>query len=244
MSLVLWHAPVSTCSQKVRMALHEKGLAWEERRVDFRRGDHLSAEYLALNPNGVVPTLVHDGAPVIDSSVIGEYLEDVFPDQPLRPADALGRAAMRAWRQFVDEVPTVAIRAPSFQAVFRRIWADRTPEEFDAHAARLPLRRHFYRRMRSGSFSEADLAESRERLDLTLARMEDALSDGRPWLMGDAFTLADVSVMPTVVRMEDLGMARMWDARPRVAAWLERLAARPAFALTYAPPARHLTPEV
>ena len=244
MSLVLWHAPVSTCSQKVRMALHEKGLPWEERRVDFRRGDHLSAEYLALNPNGVVPTLVHDGAAVIDSSVINEYLEDVFPVPPLSPADALGRAAMRAWRQFVDEVPTTAIRAPSFQAVFRRIWEDRTPEEFDAHAERLPLRKYFYRRMRSGSFSEEDLAESHERLDLTLARMEALLSDGRPWLMGEAFTLADLSVMPTVVRMEDLGLASMWAGRPGVAAWHERMQARPAFALTYAEPARRLTPEV
>lgn len=244
MTLELWNAPVSTCSQKVRMALHEKGLAWTDRRIDFRAGDHVSDWYLALNPNGVVPTLVHDGAAVIDSSVINEYLEEVFPDPPLMPADPRERAAMRAWRQFIDEVPTTAIRVPSFQQVFRRIWESKSEKEFEAHAARLPLRKHFYRKMRSGSFSEDDRAESLERLGSTLERMEEALAGRGPWLLGDRFTLADLSVMPTIVRMEDLGLAAMWDDRLGVAAWYERIQARPAFALTYAGTARQLTPNV
>ena len=151
---------------------------------------------------------------------------------------------MRAWRQFIDEVPTTAIRVPSFSQVFRRIWEDKSEEEFEAHAARLPLRKHFYRKMRSGSFSEEDRAESLERLGATLDRMEKALDSAGPWLMGAQFTIADLSVMPTVVRMEDLGLAAMWDARPAVAAWYERIQQRPAFARTYAAPARELTPDV
>jgi glutathione S-transferase len=84
----LYNAPVSTCSQKVRMALFEKELPWTDKTIQFARRDHLSDWYLALNPNGVVPTLVHDGHIIIDSSVINEYLEDVFPERPLRPAGA------------------------------------------------------------------------------------------------------------------------------------------------------------
>jgi glutathione S-transferase len=71
----LFHAHISTCSQKVRLCLAEKGLAWTDHPLDFAKAEHLTPAYLALNPNGVVPTLVHDGRPVIDSSVICEYLE-------------------------------------------------------------------------------------------------------------------------------------------------------------------------
>jgi glutathione S-transferase len=76
----------------------------------FDNGDHLKPEYLKLNPNGVVPTLVHDGAPIIDSSVICEYLDEVFPQRSTTPPDAFGRAQMRAWQRYIEEVPTPATR--------------------------------------------------------------------------------------------------------------------------------------
>jgi glutathione S-transferase len=80
-----YHNIISTCSQKVRLCFAEKGLTYVDRRVEFRDGGHLSPEYLKLNPNGVVPTLVHDGNPVIDSSVIMEYLDEAFPETSLTP---------------------------------------------------------------------------------------------------------------------------------------------------------------
>jgi glutathione S-transferase len=112
--LELYNAPQSTCSQRVRFVLHAKGLAFKEHKLDLFAGDQLQQGYLKLNPNGVVPTLVHDGAPVIDSSAIMEYLEEVFPDgRTFVPADPLSRARMRALMRFIDEVPTPAIRVPS-----------------------------------------------------------------------------------------------------------------------------------
>ena len=112
--LELYGAPQSTCSQRVRFVLHAKGLAFEERRLDLFSGDQLQPAYLKLNPNGLVPTLVHDGAPVIDSSVIMEYLEEVFQGgRALVPADPVERARMRALIRFIDEVPTPAVRVPS-----------------------------------------------------------------------------------------------------------------------------------
>jgi glutathione S-transferase len=120
----LYNSRVSTCSQKVRMALWEKEISWQDQPIVFQKNDHLSDWYLAINPNGVVPALVHDGKTIIDSSVINEYLEDVFPERSLRPRDAVEVAHMRAWRQFIDEVPTVAIRYPSFNAAFVHIWSD------------------------------------------------------------------------------------------------------------------------
>ena len=103
MPFKLYNAPQSTCSQRVRFVLNAKGQPFAEEKLDLLAGDQLKPEYLALNPNGVVPTLDHDGQIVIDSSVIIEYLDEVFPDPPLSPADPLGRARMRCWIVQVDE---------------------------------------------------------------------------------------------------------------------------------------------
>jgi glutathione S-transferase len=239
--LELYNAPVSTCSQKVRLVLAEKDIAWQDRRVSFAKHEHISDWYLKLNPNGVLPTLVHNGRAVLDSSVIGEYLEDVFPDRPLRPKDALDRAHMRAWRQFIDEVPTTAIRPPSFNAAFGVIWSHMSDEEFDRYVERLPVRKHFYRRMGRHGFPNEDIQASLDQLEMTLERMERALEQA-PWLAGERFTLADTSMTPTIVRMEDLGLDDMWEELPRVTDWYARVCSRPSFAVAFYSGSRTLGP--
>src|SRR5437588_11014681 len=113
--LVLFNAPQSTCSQRVRFVLQAKGLRFAERKLDLFAGDQLKPEYLAINPNGVVPSLLHDGRAIIDSSVIMEYLDEVFPGEArLVPDDPVERAKMRALMRFIDEVPAAAIRVPSY----------------------------------------------------------------------------------------------------------------------------------
>src|SRR5262249_46823480 len=113
--LVLFDAPQSTCSQRVRFVLQAKRLVFEERKLDLFAGDQLKPEYLAINPNGVVPSLLHEGRAVVDSSVIMEYLDEVFPDpERLVPDDPVERAKMRALMRFIDEVPAAAIRVPSY----------------------------------------------------------------------------------------------------------------------------------
>jgi glutathione S-transferase len=119
MGLELYHSDHSTCSQKVRICLAEKGLDWESYVLHFASGDHLTPEYLKLNPNGVVPTLIYGGEPVIESSMIVEYLDEIHPAPSLFPADALGRARLRIWMRYMEEMPTPAVRVPSFNKVFR-----------------------------------------------------------------------------------------------------------------------------
>ena len=102
--LELYHSGLTTCSKQVRHCLREKGLAYQSRYVELWRYENLSPDYLKLNPNGVVPTLVHDGVPIINSFCINEYLEDAFPQPALRPADARGRARMRYWAWTADDV--------------------------------------------------------------------------------------------------------------------------------------------
>ena len=101
--LELYHNNMSVCSQKVRLVLAEKGLAPVEHRLNLRQGDQLAADYLKLNPSGVVPTLVVDGRPIVESTLIAEYLDEAYPDPALRPADLIARAEMRQWASIPDQ---------------------------------------------------------------------------------------------------------------------------------------------
>jgi glutathione S-transferase len=234
--LVLYHASHSTCSQKVRMVLHEKGVAFDEVRIDLGKKQQLEPDYLALNPNGVVPTLVDDGTPIIESSVICEYLDEKYTNNPLVPNDLVQRARMRAWMHYIEEVAVAAIRVPSFNRAFLYRFRGQDQEQFerDEIEAR-PVRKELFQRMGSPKgFSRKEVDKSLGELAETCRRMDDAISRGGPWLMGEQFTLADVLVMPSIDRMADLGLSTIWDGKyPAVVRWYEQLQARPAFRATY-----------
>lgn len=235
--LVLFNAGVSTCSQRVRFVLAEKGLAYTDQRLRLDQGQHLTPEYLAINPNGLLPALTHDGEVVVDSSVINEYLDEVFPAPRLVPANPVQRAHMRAWVQYLDEVMTPAIRYPSFQQFFGGGLRNMSAEQRQGFANRLPLRKHFALEVGPDGFAREKLDAAMERIEQSLDRMEQALA-GKPWIAHEQLTLADIAMMPSIVRLEDLGLASLWDQRPNVAQWYARLQDRPAFAAAYGPGTR------
>jgi glutathione S-transferase len=234
--LVLYHAAHSTCSQKVRMVLHEKDVKFDTVPIDLAKKEQLRPEYLAINPNGVVPTLVDDGVPIIESSVICEYLDEKYPQNPLVPSNLLERARMRAWTHYIEEVAVGAIRVPSFNRAFLYRFEKKDQKQFEnEEIGPRPVRRELFQRMGSPKgFSRQDIDRSLEQLTETCRRMDAAIAKRGPWLMGEQFTLADVLVMPSIDRMADLGLSHVWEKKfPQVGAWYERLQARPAFKATY-----------
>lgn len=237
--LKLYHANHSTCSQKVRLCLAEKGLDYDSALVNLATNEHLTPEYLKLNPNGVVPTLVHDGQVITDSGVICEYLDEVFPKVPMLPRDPAERAVVRAWGRYFDEVPTAAIRVPSFNMAFLPRFDDLNDEQFQQQQADVrPIRKQFYERMGRKGFSDTEVDAAIEQFRATLERMERRL-DSNPWLTGAAFGLADIIILPLVDRMDDLSFAKMWeDAFPQVTDWFSRSKSRPSFAKAFYPKAR------
>jgi glutathione S-transferase len=238
--LTLYNAAHSTCSQKVRICLAEKSLPFEDVRLDLGKAkDHLKPDYLKLNPNGVVPTLVDDGNVIIDSSVICEYLDEKYPRPRLTPDDAVERARMRAWMRYLEEVPTAAVRVPSFNMGFLPRFAGLSGAEFEAQQADIrPLRSEFYRRMGPTGFRKEDVEASLAQLGRTCRRMHEALANGH-WLIGAQYTLADIIVAPLIDRMADLGFAEVWEGKyPRVSDWYCRMQARPAFQAAFYPGAR------
>lgn len=247
MSVKLYNLNNSTCSQKARIILAEKGVPFEDIQIDLKRNEQYEDWYLKLNPNGVVPTLVHDGVAVIDSTVICEYVDDAFPTPAMTPPTAADRAKMRAWRQYSDEVSTPSIRIPSFNAYIVPAWGS---NEWLANRKRSsPLRKAQFNRLTSDGYPIEDVVAAMERLTQCIRRMEAQLSAGGPWLLGEQYTIMDVLLTPTIVRIHDIGLDFMFADAPAVRGWYDRVQKRPSFAAAYyegsrMPPLRQLTPEI
>jgi len=227
MSIVLYNAPQSTCSQKVRICLWEKGLAFTEHKLDLFKGDQLTPEYKKLNPNAVVPTLIHDGEVIIDSSVIIEFLDELYPAMLLSPPTPVGRAHMREWLRFFEEVPTPAVRVPSYNRVFLRHFQNMSDEEFIAFGEAKPLRKDFFLKMGRTGYSDDEMRQAENRLRMTVMRMEAQLQKTGPWLLGE-YSLADICIIPVIMRLNDIGMQDLWDDCEHVAEWFARFRQREA----------------
>jgi len=233
MAFTLYNAPQSTCSQRVRFVLNAKGLPFQEVKLNLLEGDQLKPDYLRINPNGVVPTLDHDGAIIIDSTVITEYLDEVSPAHSFTPEDPVLRARMRALMHFIDEMPAAAVRVPTFNLAFLPSYQKMSREAFIAHAESKPIRREFLLTMGQTGFSEAEMDNALGRLRRAYLRMDAEIEKGGgPWLLGKDISLADIAVMPALVRMNDLGLPD-WQDLPRIVTWFDNIRAQPAFKPTY-----------
>jgi glutathione S-transferase len=237
----LWHEWNSVHSFKVRITLAEKGLAWVDHPVQLLRFEQLAPAYLAINPDGVVPTLVHDGVKLYDSSPICEYLEEIAPTPPLMPREPAARLAVRRWLKYHDDVAHPAVRDASFQLLFKPYYAAMPRAELEAAVARHPRPERRQKFLDAGRtpFDRAALAHSIAACEGIIARLDAALG-GRAWLVGDAFTLAEVAMAPFVERLENLALEQLWRERPVLADWVERVLARASVQVSRAPAAYRL----
>ena len=233
MAFKLYNAPQSTCSQRVRFVFNTKGLPFEEVKLNLLEGDQLKPDYLKLNPNGVVPTLDHDGQIVTDSTVITEYLDEVAPDKSFTPEDPVKRARMRTLMHFADEMPAAAVRVPTFNLAFLPRFQAMSREAFVAMAESKPLRREFMLTMGQSGFPQSEMDAALGRLRRSYERMDAEIEkSGGPWLLGKDISLADVAIMPAMVRMHDLNMPD-WQDLPRVVTWFDNIRAHPSFKPTF-----------
>ena len=234
--LELYHSGLSTCSKQVRHCLREKGLEYKSRYVELWRYENLSPDYLKLNPNGVVPTLVHDGVPIINSFCINEYIDDVFPEPSLRPTDPAKRARMRYWAWTADDLHISAARlsyAHMMQAKIREL--SESDRKFMLTHTPVPERRERWRVLIERGYSDGEMQAALDNALFGLGRMNQELAEHGPWLAGETFSLADISMGAIVHRMTELYPDKMGrDAFPRVTDWWQRMLARPAAKYVYA----------
>jgi glutathione S-transferase len=228
--LYLYHGTTSVCAIKVRLTIAEKALPWEGEVLWLQRGDQYRPDYLKLNPNAVVPTLVHDGKVIIESTLIMEYLEETFPDIPLMPRDPYGRSQVRLWLKRVDELHVHCGTITAAMA-FRRYFMRQTPDGRDAYVARIldPVVRERLQRIMDDGLAAPDATDAARRYDTFVGFMERALAQSN-YLVGNSFTLADAGAIPYINRANMLGLGGLWeDRRPRVADWYARMRQRPSF---------------
>ncbi len=230
--LTLYHHNISVCAQKVRLALDEKSIDWTGHEVDLMNQEHLTPAFLKINPRGLVPVLVHDDVPVTESTVILEYLEDVFPEHRLRPADAMGAARMRMWTKVPDEGLHTACASVTYAASFaHQLREHHDRAEWEQRLAKLPDRARAARQklIYEQGFNAPFVRDAVMLHDKVLQDMERVLAE-RTWLAGANYTLADIALTPYVTRLDRLGLERMWAQRPGVSRWFEAVQARPSFA--------------
>jgi len=229
----LYHSHKSTCSQKVRLCLAELGLEYTSHPVNLETGEQISPQFLAINPNGVVPALVHRGISLVESTVICEYLCEVYPDpNGLLPKHALERAQMRAWLRYIDEMPSMAVRVVTFQRELIPFYQQMSEAEFDEFSEAMPVRKYFFKKMGRDGFSEQDYEDAIEQLCRTFTRMESTLK-ATGWLVGEQCTIADLCMLPVIERLEDLGMSELWSDYPRVIHWINSMRNRPSFNIAF-----------
>ncbi len=143
MAVELYHFWSSVCSVRCRMALEEKGVAWESRYIDLFAFDQMKPAYLAINPGGIVPTLVHDGEVVTESTIINEYIDEAFDGPALQPSDPLQRARMREFIRKCEDDFDGIVKLTAVKYLIPKLrnrWSD---EELTKQAERRPLK--FYR---------------------------------------------------------------------------------------------------
>lgn len=226
--LTLFHNAMSTCSQKVRFALHEKNLDWEGVELDLRRGDQLKPDYLKINPKGLVPALVHDGHTLVESNVIIEYLNEAFPEPDLMSASPIERARARRWMKRLDDGLHLEIIALSVAIAFRfqLIEACGSAAVLDRHLANIPdpYIREIQSQVVKHGVDAPRFAQAVVAFEGLLRELERDLADNT-WIIGNALGLADIAYAPYITRLEHLHLREMWCDKPNVARWFTSLKA-------------------
>ena len=197
----LYSGPLSLFTAKVRVALDEKGLDYERVEVGWSPANRYLPHHpdvVALNPKKQVPVLVDGDVAVYDSTQILEYLEDAYPQPPLRPADVAGRARCRRLEASADE------------QLFPHVWG-LIEEAFYPPA--------------NGVRDAARLAGARTAIAAHYDGL-DAELQGRAYLCGD-FSYADIATAIFVQAASGLGSAPA-DEQVALCVWFDRMRERPA----------------
>ena len=223
--LVLYHNNMSSCSQKVRLVLYEKNLTWTEKHLNIREGASRTYKYLKINPNGVVPTLIHDDRIIIESTVIMEYLDDVFPLISLKSSTPFLIAKMRLWNKKLDEGMHSHLSIISSAIAFRhQFLKNKTEKQINENINNIPdlgrrekIRDTIFNGLKSKLFPNAIVSFYK-----LFKEMDEYLSENE-WLGSENYSLADAAYTPYLIRFEHLNLFLMFQERKNLKNWLKRI---------------------
>jgi len=220
----LWHSGMSNCSQRCRITLAEFGLEFESHLVNPQKGEHATEAYHQVNPKGVIPALIHDGTLIIESTDIIDYLDSTFGNHVLRPAHL--EAAIAESLEHASQ-SQLALKYCTFEFFFQH-GPQASDETFQQIIDGLhsTVMQDFWHEYRKG-FPRDRIHEMVGRTHDDFLRLDEILSDGREWMAGDQFSLADIAWMPNFHRF-DL-MRWPLDIYPNLTRWFATASARPSY---------------
>jgi len=228
-------------SLKPLATLFEKELEFKQHFIDPSKFEQHSDWFKKINPRGQVPALQHDDKVITESTVICEYLEDVFPDAgtALRPADPYDRAQMRVWTKWVDEYFCWCVSTIGWAFGIKTIAQKMSDEEFEDHVTNkvtIPEQQVKWRRARNG-FPQEMLDEEFRKVGVSVQKLEETLSK-QDYLLESGFSLADICNFAIANGMQReggyFGDYVSAEKTPGLIAWIERVNARPAIAKMFA----------
>ncbi len=234
---------VSPCAQKVRWVLYEKKLDYVSHIVNIVEKENLAPAYLRLNPRGVVPTLVDSGIPIVESSLICEYLDEVYPRKPLLRGDVHQRLATRLWMKTVDEAVHPSLGALAWAISLRRQFLQAGEAEARAKVLRVPdpVRRSRQLRILEQGMDAPDVIQALAIYVDFCQHLEDALQQ-QDWLGEAEPDLADGAVMPYIHALYQYGVDDIFvEEGGALERWFKRMASRNSYAkavLAYLPAER------
>lgn len=229
--MTLYHGWTSSASRKVRFCLAEKGLDYESVPIEILTFEHHSEWFKKLNPSGKVPALVIDNEPFVESNLINEYLDERWPNPSLMPADPKLRYDVRLFAQYIDDTCLPAIQKHNWMRRMHPIAKKWSDEELAERLAAIPTenRRHVWYRMARDPYTPEELNAALRVLIDMCDRIGAGVERGG-WIVGEAFSLADIAASPYVRRLVEIAPDEVLEKRPAVADWWTRLTARPAYA--------------
>ncbi len=223
----LFHAGRSNCSARVRLLLSEKAIAWNSHLISLKTRENRSPEYFAINPKGLVPSLIHDGWVITESNDILYYLEESFPVPSFQPNTAVERSAMSNWLDRSAELHLPGVKTLNYSQ--RRSYAEvKSPDEWIRYRNLQTDQEliRFHERASGEGFSTDERAAAEHLLTRALSSMDEWLMK-KNWLAGETYSLADICwapTIPTVIR-SGLDLAPF----PYVRAWHQRIVDRRAY---------------
>lgn len=226
----LYHWEPNANSGKPIIALIEKGVEFESCYTDLLDFDQHKPDYLAINPSGTIPTLVHRDVMLTESTEMGEYIDGAFEGPPLRPDATEERWRMRWWGKFLDGYFGPSLSMIGWSIFVGPAVRDKDPDELRRNIERIPLkeRRDAWSMAIYNRFPERELEESRRRVRNGIRIFETEFAK-RPWCAGDSYSLADINAfcMAYALPMMQAEFVN-YDETPHLIDWLRRVYERPA----------------
>lgn len=227
----LYHGITSVCSVKVRICLAEIGLDYESIVIDLPKGEQFNPEYLKINPDAVVPTLIDRDLVVFESSLILEYLDREYNDSQLMPKGRVAEVNARHWLLRCLAVHD-AINTLSFSTAYRdRTLSTKTPEEIASSLASMPdpVKRMKRKNLLDDGLASVFVQQALRNLHSIFDDMTAILVETE-WLSGKEFGIVDIALVSYIDRVQRLGFEGIWtSSRPEIGNWLTTMQARPSY---------------